>query len=488
MRATQTAPVVLTGLLADLPNPAETPQGYLFFATDTVQLFMLTIDPVTQVRSWDVTSGSSSATGSIYRTYTFNPDPEPDEPAFPGSYTTWEALYAAYSQGTGPSTIYVHDNMPIPAGTYFIRNFTQFEGVANVATAAIFADGASFVTGSSFQFQRVSIISNSNDPVLVLNPDIDQSVQAIIMDQGANIIQNMGGPVLRWTEPSGAGAFLIVAMLLGAQLQNPGLGVDGVIRIEGSGADNPTVLFFLGETSTIGFNTVSSNADATAILQAAVQTSVVEAQPNYLGTGTPFINPFITQGINADVNGFRTFNLGAPQAANDAARAGDVTWSPVDTHNATNAPGDFTIANSFQTGIFGPTMTGIRAKVPIAGTYRCKLWKYDGTLLATAPDEVAAGAKEIDVLFPVAVVLDKAERYLVSIYDTGATSYIGSTLLGGNVELVGDIVVPGGTKSLAVPCGGISWVYPQQFAAGDGAPTTADFTTALLIAIEPLFL
>jgi hypothetical protein len=55
---TQPSPYSLVGLLADLPAPTQIPQGYSFFATDTQQLFILVIDPVTDVHSWVAVAGT----------------------------------------------------------------------------------------------------------------------------------------------------------------------------------------------------------------------------------------------------------------------------------------------------------------------------------------------------------------------------------------------------------------------------------------------
>lgn len=63
MRSTQVSPEVLIGLFADLPNPAEISLGYFFFATDTIQLFVLKIDAATQARTWVQTSGAGSLPG-----------------------------------------------------------------------------------------------------------------------------------------------------------------------------------------------------------------------------------------------------------------------------------------------------------------------------------------------------------------------------------------------------------------------------------------
>lgn len=63
MRSTQVQPEVLIGLFADLPNPANISQGYLYFATDTIQLFVLKIDPVTQTRTWVQTTSGATPLG-----------------------------------------------------------------------------------------------------------------------------------------------------------------------------------------------------------------------------------------------------------------------------------------------------------------------------------------------------------------------------------------------------------------------------------------
>src|SRR6185369_15762988 len=52
---TQVNPWVLQGLLAELPDPDSIPQSGIFFeATDTGTLYILLIDPVTHVHSWQV--------------------------------------------------------------------------------------------------------------------------------------------------------------------------------------------------------------------------------------------------------------------------------------------------------------------------------------------------------------------------------------------------------------------------------------------------
>lgn len=63
MPATQPDPEVLIGLFSELPNPASVPQGYFYFATDTIQLFMLKINPTTQARAWVLTSSAGSLPG-----------------------------------------------------------------------------------------------------------------------------------------------------------------------------------------------------------------------------------------------------------------------------------------------------------------------------------------------------------------------------------------------------------------------------------------
>lgn len=187
---------------------------------------------------------------------------------------------------------------------------------------------------------------------------------------------------------------------------------------------------------------------------------------------------------NQTFAGFRATNLGAPQAADDNARAGDVTWSPVDTHTPSFGVGDFTVGNSFQTQKIPLVITGARAKVPGAGTYRCKLWRWDGTLLATAPDVVTGGATTILPNFG-SVALATNERYIVSIWPSGV-GFIASALIAGKLPLAGALAsAPSGP--LLTPCGGIGYVYPQFFFAGDAAPVTADTGNLTLVPIEPVF-
>lgn len=63
---TQVSPYVLTGLLSELPNPATISDGYLFYATDTQELFVLVINQATQVRSWDGVGRGPAPTNPDY--------------------------------------------------------------------------------------------------------------------------------------------------------------------------------------------------------------------------------------------------------------------------------------------------------------------------------------------------------------------------------------------------------------------------------------
>lgn len=50
---TQQQPYIILGNLADLPNPASVPQGYIFHAVDTGATFILHILSSTGTRQWD---------------------------------------------------------------------------------------------------------------------------------------------------------------------------------------------------------------------------------------------------------------------------------------------------------------------------------------------------------------------------------------------------------------------------------------------------
>lgn len=60
---TQQQPYILLGNLADLPNPASVPQGYIFHAVDNGAAFILHILESTGVRQWDPLQ---SAVGTPY--------------------------------------------------------------------------------------------------------------------------------------------------------------------------------------------------------------------------------------------------------------------------------------------------------------------------------------------------------------------------------------------------------------------------------------
>lgn len=61
--STQTQPYVLIGNIADLPDPASAPQGYLYHSVDTGECLILVIDPATGIRSWQPFCGIPGITG-----------------------------------------------------------------------------------------------------------------------------------------------------------------------------------------------------------------------------------------------------------------------------------------------------------------------------------------------------------------------------------------------------------------------------------------
>lgn len=86
MNQTTIAPVTIEGTLAERPDAAEMPQATLFFATDTLELFIVVINQATGARTWESTaSGAAGGVGldeiavgtgtgiAGYTYFTFNP-------------------------------------------------------------------------------------------------------------------------------------------------------------------------------------------------------------------------------------------------------------------------------------------------------------------------------------------------------------------------------------------------------------------------------
>lgn len=60
--STNQDPKVITGNIAELPNPSSMPAGTTFFSLDTGEEKVLLIDPATGIRSWNTASLSSGIT------------------------------------------------------------------------------------------------------------------------------------------------------------------------------------------------------------------------------------------------------------------------------------------------------------------------------------------------------------------------------------------------------------------------------------------
>lgn len=62
MFTTQTNAEILVGIFSELPSPATMPPGYLYFCTDTKDLYILVQDALTHIRSWQKQTGATDNT------------------------------------------------------------------------------------------------------------------------------------------------------------------------------------------------------------------------------------------------------------------------------------------------------------------------------------------------------------------------------------------------------------------------------------------
>ena len=279
------------------------------------------------VPSWIGLNGPSG--GAIGPIYALDPSG-----ATPGSYPTWHDLYAAYTKGLGPALIVVYGNAVVPAGTYPLREFTRFAGPTGASVKLTVADGGIF-TSTSINVYGLDIESLSSSPCFVLSLNVDTAVVAL--DETSNLIASGTSPMIRWSVPAATIARLLVELVFESAFLNNG---SAVIDVHGPGAGNPTVLIELGDGGVLGANTITSNADATVIVAALSPTASVGAQPGYLGSGTPFVNPSMAQTINIDSQGSSIINCQ------------NISLSPVATYGALPTPTIFNEgAECFVTGL-----------------------------------------------------------------------------------------------------------------------------------------
>lgn len=253
------------------------------------------------VRTW-VDQGTNGA--NVQGAYQIDPDME-----HPDAFPDWASFWAAYSAGSGPASVYVHDSIDVPAGTYALRQFTSFIGPVNDGAGTIrlrLLDGAHIVDLS--EVDGLVIESVSTTPALSWSADNETS--ALLLHDGSQLKSSGTSPMILWTDP-GATRSLIIAGLFGALLVNNG---SPVIRVEGTIAppSNPGVVFFLDGGTTLGPNAATSNADASALVLAVSLSAQVFAQPGWLGPGTPFADVKTVAGVGLDMNFLPIVNVYIP--------------------------------------------------------------------------------------------------------------------------------------------------------------------------------
>lgn len=232
--------------------------------------------------------------GQVNATYALDPTG-----STPGAYTTWAALYAAYLLGECSATILLYRTAHVPAGSYTLRNTTTIQGAdATHFFPSLILDDGAVLHWASPSVVACQIESQSSAPAIDLgHPSIGTEIQ---LGFSAGLKASGPSPMIVWTEPSPAELF--VSMGNFARLD---FGASPVIHIQGAGATNPTVEFDMFSDSTIFTNTVTSNADATAVVFAIdLEVAFIGAQPGYLGVGTPFTNVAAVAGARLDMNSF----------------------------------------------------------------------------------------------------------------------------------------------------------------------------------------
>lgn len=296
-----------------LPDPQTViAEGITFFIPATGHFFVLSIDEITHAHSWRQIGGSSPSSATQYEI-----DPSG---LSPGSFPTWDSFWAAYIQGEGPSTIYVDSTVDVATpGAYVLREFTTITSTDGNEVKLRLHDGVTI--GNPMTLNGISLESLSSTPCITFSTD--EALLVMKLDLTAKLISSGTSPMIRWTTPVSLKT-LVIAMVLETQLVNNGA---PVLDIQGvGGPDVPTVIMYVADGAVVGNDTVTSNASATAVVQVVSITATVDAQPGYLGTGTPFTDPAVTETINLDANGFRHLNLPAPESAGEPERQADLDF------------------------------------------------------------------------------------------------------------------------------------------------------------------
>lgn len=351
---TQTGPFNMIGALADRPVPPAPglQAGYAYFATDGQGGACPWIFDGTQWLQLTCAPGSLPL-----QTYVLDPSG-----TIPGSHTTFTSLYTSYALGEGPAVIIVAGDATVPAGSYPLRPFTSWQAatdsqdptVLTMANGAVFVD---FLAGGVLNGLVVS--SNSATPCFTRSTTTGDA--AMVLDNYAALRASGASPMLDWTQVGSTGS-LQVYLRNGAALRNSG---SQVISFDGAPGDNAEVVLSACDGTFIDPDTLTSGVNATAVVQPLAVTATIGAQPNYTGTGTPFVAPTVV--------------------ANSAQQLADATYTGGTVVIGTDKSTSFVLKDPAISRIF-LTSNGVQAvtlndaDLPVGWT--CEFWRTDAGLPA----------------------------------------------------------------------------------------------------------
>lgn len=126
---TQTAPHIITGTLSEIPDPSTIPDGYLFYAVDVQELFVLVINQTTQLRAWEISS--SSTTIPLHRGLLVGS----------GSYPAGVNLLFVQTNGVGTTVTLPNVNAVIDGEVLYLKDLTSTAAITLVVPAGNTLEG-----------------------------------------------------------------------------------------------------------------------------------------------------------------------------------------------------------------------------------------------------------------------------------------------------------------------------------------------------------
>lgn len=218
-------------------------------------------------------------------------------------YSSWPLLMADRGTIAGPVRIVFDGSLnggicPIPTGVWQFQATDTFVSAVGGQTQVTFANGAQWLWPQSITIEGLTIISNSNSPILVPQQVLNQTC-VLIADRGASLFRNgAGSALIHWTQDIGVSGPFVFAGITAAGF---GDGAGPIIDVDSLGDTvNPAVFFICLGSQTFVADDVAKSIGTTVglVLTTSMQDSgLSENQPSWTGSPVNWGLGWLTPGF-----------------------------------------------------------------------------------------------------------------------------------------------------------------------------------------------